>query len=274
MRYQKIKPAPHLAPFVECYFVWENRDPLLQPLRIESPPSGFASMVFNYSDAYHVRTEKSSQPAPMAFLSGQSTHQYELELTGRIGMAGIVFKPAGLNTLFGLPMYEFSNERIAITDVFGAGHERPDVSFLAEQVANCTTDTERVAVLEGFLNRQLLRRGNRFDRTDYVANLIVDKRGVLNVSELENDLYVCRRQFERQFLQKVGVSPKYYARIRRVGYVCAELAAKRWQITDWQDLIYQCGYYDQSHFIRDFTQFTGKRPSIYLKDNAELTQYL
>lgn len=226
-------------------------------------------MVFNYGDGYHVRTEKASQPAPMAFLTGQSTHQYELELTGRIGMAGVVFKPAGLNTLFGLPMYEFSNERIAITDALGA-----TVSFLAEQVANCTTDAGRVAVLEGFLNRQLLRRGNRFDRTDYVANLIVDKRGVLNVSELENDLYVCRRQFERQFLQKVGVSPKYYARIRRVGYLCAELATKRWQITDWQDLIYQSGYYDQSHFIRDFTQFMGKRPAVYLKDNTELTQYL
>ena len=274
MRYQKISPAPHLAPFVACYFVWEKDDSLLQPLRIESPPTGFASMVFNYGDSYHVRTEKGSQPAPLAFLSGQSTHQYELELTGRIGMTGIVFKPAGLSSLFGVPMYEFSNERVLLADVLGAGHERQTAAVLGEQIANCTTDAGRVAVLEGFLNRQLLRRGNRFDRTDYVANLMMDKRGVLNVSELENDLFVCRRQFERQFLQKVGVSPKYYARIRRIGYLCAELAAKRWQITDWQDLIYRCGYYDQSHFIRDFTQFTGKRPAVYLKDNAELMQYL
>ena len=274
MRYQKINPSPQLAPFVVCYFVWENHTPLLQPLRIESPPSGFASIVFNYGDGYHVRTEKSNRSAPVAFLTGQSTHQYELELTGRIGMIGIVFKPAGLSSLFGLPMYEFSDERILLTDALGSGHERQTAAFLGEQIADCTTDASRVAVLDDFLNRQLLRRGNRFDRTDYVANLIVDKRGVLNVNELENELYVCRRQFERQFLQKVGVSPKYYARIRRVGYLCAELAAKRWHITDWQDLIYQCGYYDQSHFIKDFTQFTGKRPTVYLKDNAELTQYL
>jgi AraC-like DNA-binding protein len=269
MRYQKIDPAPHLAPFVACYFVWEKRDPLLRPFRIESPPTGFASMVFNYGDAYHVRTEKGNQQAPMAFLTGQSTHQYELELTGQIGMVGIVFKPAGLSSLFGLPMYEFSDERISLTDVLGTA-----AAYLGEQIADCTTDAGRVAVLEDFLNRQLLRRGNRFDRTDYVASLIVDKRGMLNMSELENELYVCRRQFERQFLHKVGVSPKYYARIRRVGYLCAELAAKRWQINDWQDLIYRCGYYDQSHFIRDFTQFTGKRPTVYLKDNTELTQYL
>jgi AraC-like DNA-binding protein len=269
MRYQKFSPAPHLAPFVECYFVWENSENLPQPLRIESPPSGFASLVVNYGDDYRVRTEKVARTVPTAFLTGQSTHQYELELTGRVGMAGIVFRPAGLSTLFGLPMYEFANERIALTDALGDA-----ASLLAEQVADAPTDAARIAVLAGFLSRQLLRRGNRFDRTDYVANLIVAQRGNLNMSALEDELYVCRRQFERQFLQKVGVSPKFYARIRRVGYVCAQLAAQRWQITDWHDLIHQAGYYDQSHFIRDFTQFTGKRPTLYLKDNTELTQYL
>ncbi|GAB3643328.1 helix-turn-helix domain-containing protein [Spirosoma arcticum] len=74
-------------------------------------------------------------------------------------------------------------------------------------------------------------------------------------------------------MQKVGVSPKYFARIRRVSYLCAQLANQRWQVADWHDLIYQCGYYDQSHFIREFTQFLGKRPTIYIKDNHKLAQY-
>ncbi len=269
MRYQKVNPAPHLAPFVECYFIWENADSLLQPLRIESPPSGYASMIVNYGDGYRVRTGTATRPAPTMFLTGQATCQYELELTGRIGMAGIVFKPAGLSSLFGLPMHEFTNERVSLTDVLGA-----DVAFLVEQIAECSTSAGRVAVLDGFLSRRLLRQTNRFDRTDYAANLIVTRRGVVNVSELMDDLYVCRRQFERQFLHKVGVSPKYYARIRRIGFLCAHLASRRWQITDWHDLIDQCGYYDQSHFIREFTQFTGKRPALYLKENTELMQYL
>jgi AraC-like DNA-binding protein len=184
-------------------------------------------------------------------------------------MAGIVFRPAGLSTLFGLPMYEFTDERIALVDVLG-----PSITYLHEQLAESQTAASRMALLEQFINRQLLGRGNRFDRTDYAANLIVDKHGILTVNELMDDLYVCRRQFERQFLQKVGVSPKYYARIRRVGHVCAQLASQRWQVSDWQDFIFRAGYYDQSHFIREFTQFTGKRPTLYVKDNVELSQYL
>ena len=129
-------------------------------------------------------------------------------------------------------------------------------------------------MLEQFLNLQFLKKSAESDRTDYAANLIVDQRGMVNINQLIDEMYVCRRQFERKFLQKVGVSPKYYARIRRIGYLCNELAQKRWQINDWQDLVYQCGYYDQSHFIKEFTEFTGKSPSLYVKNNVELANYL
>ena len=269
MHYQKFTPAPHLAPFVECYFVWEKRDQLASPLRIASPPTGFGSMVFNLGDDYRVRTVKMDRIAPIAFLAGQATARYELDLTGRICMVGVVFRPAGLNSLFGLPMYEFTDERMALPDVLGQ-----QVGSLPDQLAEANTDTERVALLEGFLGRQLLRRGQYTDRTDYAANLIADGRGLFSINTLMNDLYVCRRQFERQFLLKVGISPKYYARIRRVSTLCAQMATQRWQVTDWHELIYQFGYYDQSHFIREFTQITGKRPTLYVKANDELTQYL
>lgn len=270
MFYRKYTPTSYLAPFVECYFVWEKQDILMQPLRIESPPTGFGSVVFNYGDAYRVGNGKhTSQLTPPAFLTGQATRSYTLELSGRIGMVGVVFKPAGLSSLFGLPMYEFTDERTDLADVLGQA-----INGFREQLAEAGDAIKRVQLIEHFLSRQLLKTGATFDRTDYAANLIVERKGVVNVSGLMDELYVSRRQFERQFLHKVGVSPKYYARIRRVGYLCAQLAGQRWQVADWHDLIYRCGYYDQSHFIRDFTQFTGKRPTLYVKDNLELTRHL
>lgn len=270
MYYRKFAASPHLSTFVECYFVWEKHEVLTFPLRIESPPTGFASMVFNYGDGYWVGNGKhESVRAPSAFLTGQATQSYVLNLSGRIGMVGIVFRPSGLSSLFGLPMYEFTDERVNLTDVLGKS-----LQSLHEQIQEADSPGSRVRLVDQFLSRQLLKKGVVVDRTDYTANLIVERKGVVNVSELMDELYVCRRQFERQFLQKVGVSPKYYARIRRIGYLCAQLAGQRWQLSDWHDLIYQCGYYDQSHFIREFTQFTGKRPSLYVKDNLELTHYL
>lgn len=270
MFYRKFPPPAHLRPFVECFFVWENSKLLSTPLSIESPPNGFASMVFNYGTPYRVTSQKlNGGLAPKNFLTGQATKSYQLQLSGKIGMVGIVFRPAGLHTLFGLPMYEFSDERTNLRDVLGR-----QLDEWSDKIEEAISHTERIALLEQFLNLQLLRKKSEPDRTDYAANLIVDKRGVINISDLMDELFVCRRQFERKFLQKVGVSPKYYARIRRIGVLCHELAQKRWQISDWQELIFQSGYYDQSHFIKEFTEFTGKSPSLYVKNNVELANYL
>lgn len=270
MFYQKFQASQILNPYVECFFIWENITTLEHPLIVESPPSGYGSMVFNYSESYHVLNEKNEGVlAPKNFVSGQATKNYQLQIKGKIGMVGIVFRPAAINTLFGLPMYEFSNERVNLEDILGE-----EINQIQDRISETKTHQEKILILENYLIIKVLKSKNKIDRTDYTANLIFEKKGIINISELMDDLYVCRRQFERQFLQKVGVSPKYFARIRRIGYLCSIMATQRWQITDWHDLIYQSGYYDQSHFIKEFTAFTGKTPSLYLKNNVELLNYL
>jgi AraC-like DNA-binding protein len=267
--YKKIAPSSPLAPFVECYYVWEGQ-PGSGLLRVESPPNGFASMVFNYGGAYHIYNARLQGVAvPPAFLSGQSTRSYRLSLQGNIGMVGVVFKPAGLGALFGLPMYEFSDQRTALPDVLG----RP-ASDLYDQICEAPTYSQRISRLEAFLLGHLCRKSVSYSRVDYAADQIVSKHGMINLSEIIDEVFLSRRQFERKFLQQVGLSPKYYARIQRVSLVCALLAADRWQVNDWHDFIYRAGYYDQSHFIKDFVEFIGQNPSQYVKHNVELANFL
>jgi hypothetical protein len=45
-------------------------------------------------------------------VAGQSIYSYTLFLRGNIGIAGIVFKPSALSTLFGLNAFELTEERI------------------------------------------------------------------------------------------------------------------------------------------------------------------
>lgn len=270
MFYRKFTPASYLQSFVECYFVWEYNRVLTEPMIVESPPNGFCSMVFNYGDVYQVQNQKYEQTSVnQSFISGQATKSYQLQLSGKIGMVGIVFKPAAMNTLFGLPMYEFTDERIALSDVLGH-----PLKILTERIIEADSLQQRIEMLEQFLTFQLSKTKAVLDRTDFVVNLIVEQRGIINVGDLMTELYVCRRQFERKFLQKVGVSPKYYARIRRNSHLCMILANQRWQVADWQDIIYRSGYYDQSHFIKEFTEFIGKSPSAYVKNNVELANFL
>src|SRR5690349_12300467 len=101
MIYQKFKPNEILHHFVECYFIWESSTPIADEKMIESPPNGFCSIVFNCGDTYFLQNKKYERLAvPKQFIAGQSIYSYKLFLHGNISIAGIVFKPAALATLY------------------------------------------------------------------------------------------------------------------------------------------------------------------------------
>ena len=208
MFYKKFAPSAFLKPYVECFYVWESSVRLTSGILVESPPSGYTSMVFNYGDTYKAVNEKYDLRAvPAAFVSGQATKSYQLQIAGKIGMIGVVFKPAALYTLFGIPMYEMSDERIDLTDLLGN-----EGTVLYARILEEPDILTRIGLLESFLTRKVLQCKTGFDRTDFVSNLILEKNGVISITELMDELYVCQRQFQRHFLKKVGLSPKHFAR--------------------------------------------------------------
>ena len=78
MIYKKIAPSVLLKPFVETFYVWEtsiNQDIIS---KIESPPSGFASMVFNYGEAYKMKRHHYYCLLLLSFLAGQTFAQEKL----------------------------------------------------------------------------------------------------------------------------------------------------------------------------------------------------
>jgi hypothetical protein len=119
MVYEKFTPAPELAPYVECYFIWHSSGIEVNNFIVESPPNGFCSIVFNAGSEYSLRNKKYERlQVPRQFISGQSIYSYSLCFNGIIDLCGIVFKPAALASVFGLPTFEYTEERIPLDSVF------------------------------------------------------------------------------------------------------------------------------------------------------------
>lgn len=265
MIYQKFRPCELLQSFVECYFIWESGDQPVHDLVVESPPNNFCSIVFNLGDDYFLQNKKYDRLAvPRQFIAGLSTYSYKLFLNGRISIAGIVFRPTALNALFDLPAYEYLEERIPLTNVFKKSY----INDLIKNITDAGENNDKVKLLEEFVLVHYNKMKPEPDLVDKAANLILEKNGMVHVTDILKEVFMSRRNFERRFFKKTGVSPKYYARLRRISYLTNLIAGKK--KVDWASVFTECEFYDQSHFIKDFIEFTGRTPQQYLTANDEL----
>jgi AraC-like DNA-binding protein len=245
--------------------MWHTTSGPAENFVVESPPNGYCSIVFNSGADYSLQNKKYERlTVPRQFVSGQSIYSYKLFFDGVIDVTGIVFKPAGLASFFELPTYEYTEQRIPLTNVFN----KQLVDTLSNKILNAHDPNEKVKVLEEFLLKYYEDNKPVTDDIDTAANLIIEKNGMVDVREIMENIFMSRRNFERKFFRKVGLSPKYYARLRRLGYLLNLIAGKK--KVDWNTLFSKVAFYDQSHFIKDFVEFTGRTPQQYLEDNEEL----
>lgn len=265
MHYKKFSPATALRPYVKSYYILEHNAYLQTPVELRSPPSGLAGMVFNYGDAgcvLHKNGERIQNPTH--FVAGQFRKSYTLRLKGQIGMVGVIFWPAALPHLFGIPMIKFTGQRVDLSLVLGS-----EADLLREQILEHENSMDRIHILDHFLLKKLHQACPKIDIVDRAVHTILNEKGILSIRELSDDLCISRRQFRRRFKEKVGIRPKLFARIKRFNYISHYMLKDG---KDWADVVYQGCYYDQSHFIRDFYEFSGKNPSEFMDYNRNLAQ--
>jgi AraC-like DNA-binding protein len=267
MIYQKISPSAALQPYVMCYYIWEHDELLSAPLEIHSPPNGLAAIVFNYGNPHYTLHEDGKwKILPHFFAAGQFTKNYALRLQGKIGMIGVVFWPAGLTHVLGTPMIEFTNQRIELNLVLGNR-----AAMLEYKLAECNTAQERIKTLEKFLLCNVSRTQSERDIVNCAVKTIIHKKGILSISQLSDDLCISPRQLRRRFTEKVGITPKMCARIKRFNYV-TNLSFDAFP--SWLDMVHTCGYYDQAHFIRDVSDFSGRSPTEFMHYQQQMVQMM
>ncbi|MBL0744796.1 DUF6597 domain-containing transcriptional factor [Chryseolinea lacunae] len=266
MLYQKFKPTASLHPFVECYFVWQGE--AAQGLEVQSPPNCFSAVVFNYADPYLAsQNNQESMPVPRAFVSGQFTSNYQLSLRGNIGMVGVVLKPCAVHNFFGVTMSHLVNSRAPLSYLKGVAEDE-----LWEAVRHEYTVEGRIKILEDFMLAYLNRGKGNVSIIDESVEYIDECRGCVTVDGVAAHLGISRRYLEKKFLEKVGLSPKYYARLKRFAQLSNKIAHS--DKIDWHEIVHEYGFYDQSHLAKEFLEFNRMNPSQYHLLHRELTRFV
>ncbi|MFT3761136.1 MAG: helix-turn-helix transcriptional regulator [Pseudoxanthomonas sp.] len=104
---------------------------------------------------------------------------------------------------------------------------------------------------------------------EQAVDLLDAADGDLRIADLAKRLGIALRTLQARFLQAVGMTPKEYARVRRLQALLRALDAEHAGIAD---VAAARGYSDQAHATRDLGRWTGATPARLaraLRDNRE-----
>lgn len=261
MEYQRITPSPRLSKFVAWYWCAESSD--AEPKKQKIIPDGYPEFVFHYGQPFRIFLRDQWHSQGPALLGGQMQQYFYLENTGRSGIFGITFHPTALTHLFLLDMQAFTDRVVTLHEVLGSSFT------LSDKIIGAASTSERIAMVEEYLG-QLIPEQPGEHPVDLALRILRERQGLISMDELSDQLFLGNRQIQRLFQRYVGVPPKFYARIIRFNAVFGMI--KKGDVS-WADVVHASGYFDQSHFIRNFKEFTGEDPTAYEFIKPTLTNF-
>ena len=174
----------------------------------------------------------------------------------------VVFSPGGLYRLTGIPSQQLNNGYFDAETIF-----EKDIKEVNDKLNDATNFNEMVVSVESFLWKQINRGVKEWHRLDQVSNLILKTDKMLNIEWLAKESCLSLRQYERKFIERMGVSPKYFSKVVR--FENAFRMKNREPHLDWLSIAIRCGYYDYQHLTKDYKTFTNQTPTdFHLLDNA------
>ncbi|QMU27412.1 helix-turn-helix transcriptional regulator [Adhaeribacter radiodurans] len=267
MLYYTLPPSPELSPYVRFFWVLESEASVNQPYVHRSMADGCAELIFHYRGQFTElvgadKTEKSF----MAGLHGPAQTFRRFAIQQSFGIFGVYLYPFALTQFFSIPAVEVRNQMPHLSSLLGR-----EGSNLEDKIMTAPDNSTRWQLLSQFLLKKLIN--NRFKQPPPVfatIQSIIQNKGILSVNQLAEQTCLSTRQFERAFKSYSGFSPKLFSRIIRFQAALNEYGNQQKSLTE---ISYTCGYYDQSHFIHDFKEFSGHHPRVYFSGKSLESAY-
>jgi len=248
-------PHPLLQPFIQVYMhsrVGGQR----QIMELDLFPVGHSVLTFILDEEHFLYNSERNKYYNVRFnFTGQLDCHHQLT-TSSASMIYVMFKPFGAFKLLGIPQQLLINECTLVSDILGE-----QIHTLCRRMEDHATNPPYVLnLLEDWLIGQLKKNDNlNTDRINHACNQIMIHNGNIPIKELYKLSNMSKSSLEQHFKEQVGLSPKTFSRVIRFNQ--ANKFLKETTTSDWQEIIYRYGYFDQSHFIHEFKHFFGYTPS-------------
>lgn len=238
-----FSPCEQLKPLVSNYTIsFPDEGVLSDDYTIV--PHGSATLVIVY-DGLRIQSQLFG-PSSKPYMVGKRANECKAIFI-------IEFQPAGLFVFTGTKQKELTDSIVSF--------ERIDSLLDSDMKEIFRGAADAEALL--YRTESLLLRSQRFRypaEFSLAVQLIIQQSGSLSLKEIAEKTFYSERHLNRLFHQYLGFSIKHFSRIVRINRTIHLLHNARRTI---DAISAESGFYDSSHYIRDFKAVCGITPQEY-----------
>jgi AraC-like DNA-binding protein len=188
-------------------------------------------------------------------VSGMRTLPGELSFPDGVDAIGVIIRPEGAYRLIGAPHYRITNATLDGEEIVDAR-----ARHLQSELMAIPCEEDRVAHIQARLCQWVRAHEERDLAFEAAVARLRESEGRIRIETVANHVGWSRRHLERRFLDRIGVAPKELANVLRFHAVYKRM--RRAAQGHYAALI-QDHYFDQSHFLKAFKEYTGVTPRAY-----------
>ncbi len=227
------------------------------PTSVRLFPRNTPEILFNLADPLEGEFPDKEITANGCTIQGSKSHYAYARHPKECHFMSIRFSPNGFYKLFGVPQNRFTDNLYQLDDVSNNAETLIPLLYYA------SSQKERFRILIEWLKKEA---SNREIPSDLLSDFIIrqlSRNPSLPVNKLVDKTGYSRKHLVQIFKEEAGMTIKRYQKINRMYRVLKYIQTEH--PTSWAKLACDFGFYDQSHFIRDFKRHTGYTPTEYIQ---------
>ena len=259
---------PELRQYIYATIKGETESPVQVVYPVH--PIGFPVFLSVYNEIPTIYSNgERFDPNYRLMVNGQiDRDDIQIGIDGKFGQIAFLLSPTATYYLFHKPGTYFTNHcrdfktilPIACKDWIG-------------RLSQCELPEQHLPIMLEIVAVLSKNRLPPLDWLDTSVAAILSRNGKISQGALAEMAGVGSRHFRRKFKEIIGISPKYFCKIIQLNTIFEHLKSSN--TDELHRLALDCGYYDQAHFINDFTRLIGSSPTHFLNGkHAYVQSYL
>ncbi len=254
-RNKTFEPNSFLSKYIDRFYTFEKSSNDYFELPPVLPGTGL-ELVFHLGKSLSInngKLPKSHTVCPRKI--------FHFDKEKEVSFLSVRFKSGAFRHFTAIKSSELNDNYFSVEDLW---HQKG--SELTRKLEDLSGIQAKIQEIESFLvNAYNQHHNEKDDKWDLTIDELYYNFDSNTIRQLSQKANLSLRQFERGFKSQFGITAKEFQKFTRFQDVIKSMLLNR--DSDYLDTILDNGYFDQSHFIKEFKSLTKKTPLEYFTED-------